>query len=50
MMDGNVCSKQTRLEYIDLAKGFGIVCVILGHMDKILINRFVFSFHMPLFL
>ena len=35
---------------LDLAKGFGIVCVILGHMDKILINRFVFSFHMPLFL
>ena len=39
-----------RLEYIDIAKGIGIICVILGHMDNDSIKQFVFSFHMPLFL
>lgn len=38
-----------RLEYIDIAKGIGIICVILGHMDNDSIKQFVFSFHMPLF-
>lgn len=42
-------SSEGRLVYIDLAKGFGIICVILGHMGNTYINRFVFSFHMPLF-
>ena len=38
-----------RLTYMDVAKGFGILCVIAGHMGYETINRFVFSFHMPLF-
>ena len=38
-----------RLSYMDIAKGFGILCVIAGHMGNEAINRFVFSFHMPLF-
>ena len=38
-----------RLYYMDIAKGFGILCVIAGHMGNEIINRFVFSFHMPLF-
>lgn len=38
-----------RLSYMDIAKGFGILCVIAGHMGNETINRFVFSFHMPLF-
>lgn len=38
-----------RLAYMDIAKGLGILCVIAGHMGNETINRFVFSFHMPLF-
>ena len=38
-----------RLSYMDIAKGFGILCVIVGHMGNETINRVVFSFHMPLF-
>jgi fucose 4-O-acetylase-like acetyltransferase len=38
-----------RLSYMDIAKGFGILCVIAGYMGNETINRFVFSFHMPLF-
>lgn len=44
------CIKEKeRLDYMDIAKGFGIICVIIGHMENSAINRFVFSFHMPLF-
>lgn len=39
----------TRLTYMDIAKGIGILCVIAGHMGNFIINKFVFSFHMPLF-
>lgn len=38
-----------RIEYMDIAKSFGIICVILGHMGNLYVKRFVFSFHMPLF-
>ena len=38
-----------RLTYMDIAKGIGILCVIAGHMGNSIINKFVFSFHMPLF-
>ncbi|WP_092242833.1 acyltransferase family protein [Lacrimispora sphenoides] len=38
-----------RLSYIDIAKGIGMICVILGHMEIDKINTIVFSFHMPLF-
>ena len=38
-----------RLQYIDIAKGIAIICVILGHLGKSDINRVVFTFHMPIF-
>lgn len=38
-----------RLSYFDVAKGIGIVSVILGHMSIGWINTIVFTFHMPLF-
>lgn len=38
-----------RLTYMDIANGIGILCVIAGHMGNSIINKFVFSFHMPLF-
>ena len=43
-------SKQ-RLRFIDIAKGIGIICVIIGHTvehGSFLFNV-IFSFHMPLF-
>lgn len=38
-----------RISYFDIAKGIGMICVILGHMGIVKINTIVFSFHMPLF-
>ena len=44
-------SGKRRIEYIDIAKGIGIVLVVAGHLlDKE--NRlyaYIYSFHMPLF-
>ena len=45
----NEAITNNRLTYMDIAKGFGVLCVIAGHMGNETINRFVFSFHMPLF-
>ncbi len=42
-----------RIEYIDIARGIGILLVVMGHNDFSLISPFVYqviySFHMPLF-
>ncbi len=40
-----------RIEWIDTAKGIGILLVIIGHIVPFdsNISRFIFSFHMPLF-
>ncbi|WP_302966926.1 acyltransferase family protein [Intestinibacter bartlettii] len=40
-----------RLDYLDYAKGFGIILVILGHIYDTLnpIKIWLYSFHMPLF-
>ncbi|MBK9924867.1 MAG: acyltransferase family protein [Anaerolineales bacterium] len=42
-----------RIEYIDIARGIGILLVVLGHNDFGYISAFVYkviySFHMPLF-
>lgn len=42
---------QNRIESIDIAKGLGIILVIIGHCTKtgIFINNWIYSFHMPLF-
>lgn len=45
-------STQTRrVEYIDVAKGIGIVCMLIGHhiQDAELLVEWIYSFHMPLF-
>lgn len=43
-------SVSKRIAWIDLTKGVGIVCVILGHMQiPDPIRKFIFSFHMPFF-
>lgn len=38
-----------RIQYIDVAKGIAILCIILGHMGMNEINRVVFTFHVPIF-
>lgn len=40
-----------RLEWIDLAKGIGIILMVVGHMPSIpsAVHNWIFSFHMPLF-
>ena len=42
-----------RVEYIDIAKGIGILLVVMGHNDFGLVSpffyKFIYAFHMPLF-
>lgn len=46
-----VTNRQTRIEWIDIVKGIGILCVILGHLSapNQITRILVYSFHMPLF-
>lgn len=41
--------KNARLQYIDIAKGIAMICIILGHLGNANINRIVFTFHVPIF-
>ena len=48
-------SARKRIEYVDVAKGIAILCVVAGHTFAAydpgsLQNKFIYSFHMPLFL
>lgn len=38
-----------RIEYLDIAKGFAMICIIFGHLGIVGINSFVFTFHVPIF-
>jgi fucose 4-O-acetylase-like acetyltransferase len=38
-----------KIEWIDIAKGFGILTVVAGHIYEGDIRRIIFIFHMPLF-
>ena len=38
-----------RIEWIDIARGIGIILVILGHIGIGKIGKFIYSFHIPLF-
>ena len=40
---------QKRKSYLDIAKGFGIIFVILGHLDVGMLNTWLYSFDLPLF-
>ncbi len=44
---------QKRVQYIDIAKGIGILLVVLGHNDlqayHPMLHRFIYAFHMALF-
>jgi fucose 4-O-acetylase-like acetyltransferase len=49
----HVSSSVKRVDYVDIAKGIGIVLVVMGHNDFALISPFahklIYSFHMPMF-
>lgn len=49
MHDKRKIELAVRLPYMDIAKGVGILCVIVGHMGNKMLNQIIFSFHMPLF-
>jgi fucose 4-O-acetylase-like acetyltransferase len=38
-----------RIAWIDVARGIGILLVVLGHLDSGLSSRIIYAFHMPFF-
>lgn len=42
-------SGKRRIAYIDIAKGFAMLCIIAGHFGVYAADRFVYTFHVPLF-
>lgn len=47
--DPIVCRQKKRLEFVDYAKGIGIILVVLGHTRFPYARNIIYSFHMPLF-
>ena len=43
------CAVRRRLQYLDAVRGFAMICIVLGHLGIADINRFVFTFHLPIF-
>lgn len=43
-MDG-----KTRIEWVDTAKGIGLLLVVIGHLQIPLVPIWIYTFHMPLF-
>ena len=41
--------KTKRIDYIDIIRGFAMLCIIAGHMGNSLVIRIVFTFHVPVF-
>lgn len=48
MQNSSTISKE-RYAWIDVAKGYGILCVIWAHLPNEGLNPWIYSFHMPLF-
>ncbi len=45
----NSLPTQNRLQYIDIARGIAIICIVLGHLGISSISNAVFTFHVPIF-
>jgi len=39
-----------RKNYIDAVKGLSMLCIVAGHFGMEVVNKFVFTFHVPIFL
>lgn len=48
-MNMSMQKENARMQFIDIAKGIAIICIILGHIGNPTINRIVFTFHVPIF-
>lgn len=48
-MTRNSDAAASRLQYVDIARGIAIICIILSHLGNWPINRVVFTFHVPIF-
>jgi len=42
-------SATKRIDWIDVAKGFGMICVVLAHVEEQYLKLPLYTFHMPLF-
>lgn len=43
-------TQKKRINYIDVAKGFGIICIVFGHvMKSSFLRQVIFAFHVPFF-
>ncbi len=38
-----------RVQYVDIARGLAMICIVLGHLGVWEINKIVFTFHVPIF-
>lgn len=47
MIEGAIQNK--RIEWIDMARGIGMLCVMAGHLNLSYLGRWMYSFHIPLF-
>ena len=41
--------EKNRKQFLDVARGLAIICIVLGHLGQGSINRVVFTFHVPIF-
>ena len=42
-------AKENRIDWIDMAKGYGMLFVIWAHLDSGVISSWMYTFHLPLF-
>ena len=42
-------SDNTRIEFVDTARGFAMLCIVLGHLGLTPVNAVVYTFHVPIF-
>ena len=40
---------KSRYRYLDIARGLCMISIVLGHLGNSYINRFVFTYHLPVF-
>lgn len=42
-------NEKKRLEYVDVARGIAMICIVLGHLGNGSIDRVVYTFDLPIF-
>ena len=45
----NNSTNPKRIEWLDIAKGISMLCIVAGHMNSATVQKIVFTFHVPLF-